>query len=85
MKKISFNDHWTCKKQGDSAEPKAVTLPHDAMLLRSGTERPLQPEPVDIFPAVSMSTPNAFFSRKRSAAVRIFWNLRRSIKTRRCM
>ena len=32
MKKTSFNDHWTCKKQGDSAEPKPVTLPHDAML-----------------------------------------------------
>ena len=32
MKKTSFNDHWTCEKQGDSAEPKAVTLPHDAML-----------------------------------------------------
>ena len=40
MKKISFNDHWTCKKQGDSADPKAVTLPHDAMLFekRNGTK-----------------------------------------------
>ena len=32
MKKISFNDHWTYKKVGENFEPKAVTLPHDAML-----------------------------------------------------
>ena len=32
MRKIAFNDGWTCRHAGDSGKGKPVTIPHDAML-----------------------------------------------------
>ena len=32
MRKIAFNDGWTCRHAVDSGKGKPVTIPHDAML-----------------------------------------------------
>ncbi len=32
MKRIAFNDNWTCRHVQDAGEGRAVTIPHDAML-----------------------------------------------------
>ena len=83
MKKTSFNDHWTCKKQGDSADPNAVTLPHDAMLFEKRDRKAATAGACGYFPGGKYEYAKRFFLP--SAAGRIFWSSRQSIKTRRCI
>ena len=61
MKKTSFNDHWTCKKQGDSAEPKAVTLPHDAMLFEKRDRKAATAGACGYFPGGKYEYAKRFF------------------------
>lgn len=41
MRKIAFNDGWTCRHAGDSGKGKPVTIPHDAMLDEKRTQESL--------------------------------------------
>ena len=61
MKKTSFNDHWTCKKQGDSADPKAVTLPHDAMLFEKRDRKAATAGACGYFPGGKYEYAKRFF------------------------
>ncbi len=38
MKRIEFNDNWTCRHAGDTGRGKAVNIPHDAMLEEKRTK-----------------------------------------------
>ena len=41
MRKIAFNDGWTCRHAGDSGKGKPVMIPHDAMLDEKRTQESL--------------------------------------------
>ena len=61
MRKTAFNDHWTCKKLGDSAEPKPVALPHDAMLFEKRDKNAATAGACGYFPGGAYEYAKRFF------------------------